>query len=764
MAINFPNSPTVGDTHTHLGLEWTCTRSSGTDVRWAKTGDDIFQSKYLGAFSSEPTLDNSGNLLTAGLVFFNTTNNEIGFYNGTFWEYPALEAANSASAASTSETNAATSASQALAASSFLYTFSNSTTMADPGTGVLRFDNATISSVTNIAFDASSADTGNPDISDFIATFDDSTNTTTAGHLIIRKVGTPEFFAIFSITGSVTDNTDWLQLGVTYVTGNSTLSDADDLVIVYSRAGDQGGGLTDIVNDTTPQLGGDLNANGNQVQLSKGADVASAATLPILTDGNYFDVTGTNTITAIASTGGIGTQIKLHFDSALTLTHHATDLILPGGANITTAAGDEAEFVEYASGDWRCTSYTVAATAPGGGGIGKFIDTSIAISSDDTALANDDATANNNIGIGLNAGYTITTALDSIAIGKDSLYGTTSLTGARNIGIGVQSGYSLTSGGYNFFVGQEAGYYDTTGGYNIGIGYQAAYGDSTSKLTGSHNVCVGRHTGRGLTTGTDNVAIGYQAGYNLSSDKYAVLIGYNAGYSIDGGSSGTSSICLGYNAGYSITTGENNICIGYGSGDAMTTAHGNVFIGQNAGTAFNSAANNNVFIGRSAGDAKTGGQNCTVIGYDADSSTTTVSNEFTLGNSSITTLRCQQTSITALSDKRDKANINDISTGLDFINDLRPVNFQWDKRENYPDGIRDGSKIEDTIQSGFIVQEVQEAVTKHGGDLQDLILQTNPEKLELKQGDLLPSAIRAIQELSEQVKQLKQELQELKNG
>ncbi len=33
---------------------------------------------------------------------------------------------------------------------------------------------------------------------------------------------------------------------------------------------------------------------------------------------------------------------------------------MPGGANITTAAGDEAEFVEYASGDWRCTSYTKA--------------------------------------------------------------------------------------------------------------------------------------------------------------------------------------------------------------------------------------------------------------------------------------------------------------------------------------------------------------------------------------------------------------------
>jgi hypothetical protein len=99
---------------------------------------------------------------------------------------------------------------------------------------------------------------------------------------------------------------------------------------------------------------------------SKGADAASATALTLGTDGNYFDITGTTTITSIG-TLGIGTVVKLHFDGALTLTHHATDLYLPGGANITTAAGDEAEFVEYASGDWRCTNYSAAAAAAAGG-------------------------------------------------------------------------------------------------------------------------------------------------------------------------------------------------------------------------------------------------------------------------------------------------------------------------------------------------------------------------------------------------------------
>jgi len=118
--------------------------------------------------------------------------------------------------------------------------------------------------------------------------------------------------------------------------------------------------LSNIVEDTTPQLGGDLDCNGAQIQWSQGADVASATALAVLTDGNYFDVTGTTTITSINTTGGAGTQIKLHFDGALTLTHHATNLILPGGVNITTAAGDEAEFIEYGAGTYRCTNYVRA--------------------------------------------------------------------------------------------------------------------------------------------------------------------------------------------------------------------------------------------------------------------------------------------------------------------------------------------------------------------------------------------------------------------
>ena len=139
----------------------------------------------------------------------------------------------------------------------------------------------------------------------------------------------------------------------------------------------------DLVTDTTPQLGGTLDTNGKQVRFSKGADIApSGGTLTLGTDGNYFDVTGTagvSTMTALA----IGTVIKLHFDAALTLSHGASTIVLPGGVDITTAANDEAEFVQIsATPTWECTSYTRASGLP----VRSRGDFGIACSDESTAI------------------------------------------------------------------------------------------------------------------------------------------------------------------------------------------------------------------------------------------------------------------------------------------------------------------------------------------------------------------------------------------
>ena len=96
-----------------------------------------------------------------------------------------------------------------------------------------------------------------------------------------------------------------------------------------------------------------------------GADIASAAALPVLADGQFNDVTGTTTITSINALG-IGSLKWLQFDGALTVTHHATNLVLPSGNNITTVAGQILGFYEYAAGDWRLISNSIPSTGSGG--------------------------------------------------------------------------------------------------------------------------------------------------------------------------------------------------------------------------------------------------------------------------------------------------------------------------------------------------------------------------------------------------------------
>ena len=71
---------------------------------------------------------------------------------------------------------------------------------------------------------------------------------------------------------------------------------------------------------------------------------------------NAITITGTTTIAAFDTIANGAVRV-LTFAAALTLTHNATSLILPGGANITTAAGDVAIFLSLGAGNWRCIAY-----------------------------------------------------------------------------------------------------------------------------------------------------------------------------------------------------------------------------------------------------------------------------------------------------------------------------------------------------------------------------------------------------------------------
>lgn len=116
------------------------------------------------------------------------------------------------------------------------YAFESSTSMAAPASGGLRLNNAALASVTAIAVNATNSDA--VDVSDFIATWDDSTNTV-KGYVEVRKEGSGAVLGLYQLT-SVTDNGTWLQFAVTYVSGSGSLTAADSVYLVPYRTGNAG--------------------------------------------------------------------------------------------------------------------------------------------------------------------------------------------------------------------------------------------------------------------------------------------------------------------------------------------------------------------------------------------------------------------------------------------------------------------------------------------------------------------------------------------
>ena len=183
-------------------------------------------------------------------------------------------------------------------------------------------------------------------------------------------------------------------------------------------------------------------------------------------------------------------------------------------------------------------------------------------------------------------------------------------------------------------------------------------------------------------------------------------------------------------AGAEITTGVQNTLLGSLAGDAITGGEDNVIIGYNSAGATN-------------------GDNQIVIGHDANA--VGGSNGITLGDSSIGYFQCAIQTITALSDKRDKTNIVDSTYGLDFINNLKPVTFEWDHRAEVDrEGVEFYSANKGKKDLGFIAQDLKEL----DDDYTQLVNEADPDKLGASYGRLIPIMAKAIQELSAKVKEL----------
>jgi len=346
-------------------------------------------------------------------------------------------------------------------------------------------------------------------------------------------------------------------------------------------------------------------------------------------------------------------------------------------------------------------------------------------------------------------------ALSPMTTQGDLIIGGTTGTGAR-LGIGTANqvlsvnssgtnlvwatpssgGSKATSTALGTVYGQGGDDGSTTG--PTSFGYQAAFYTGTSQITavgyqagyactGNSSTAIGTHALRGVSngvpaSGTQNTAVGYSAAYNISTAASNTAVGY---YSL-----------------YSNTTGDTNACFGDSSGRYITTGAANTFLGQASGN---------------VGSSSITGNNNICLGYSSTLSSASVSNTVTLGNANITTLRCATTSITAISDARDKKDVVDIPAGLSFVEKLRPVSFKWAMRNLSDDPKFTGKQ--DIPEFGFIAQDLQSVQVETGITVPNLVMDDNPDRIEAAQGNLLPILVKAIQELTARVRQL-----EAKNG
>ena len=220
-----------------------------------------------------------------------------------------------------------------------------------------------------------------------------------------------------------------------------------------------------------------------------------------------------------------------------------------------------------------------------------------------------------------------------------------------------------------------------TGAYNTVLG---GITPLSSNTTGDSNVAIGTQSLKSNLIGSDNIAVGVNA-----------LVNNN----------GSSNIGIGGNAGQGNISGIGNISIGINANYSNTNLNNTITIGSNA--------------------------NCAI------------SDQITLGNTTINSLRCNVQSISSLSDERDKTDIIEISEGLEFVNKLNPVTFTWNQR----DGNRIGVKA-----SGFIAQDLLELQNDSSiGENLDLVTDIDPLKLEARYNNLLPVLVKAIQELTARI-------------
>lgn len=248
----------------------------------------------------------------------------------------------------------------------------------------------------------------------------------------------------------------------------------------------------------------------------------------------------------------------------------------------------------------------------------------------------------------------------------------------------------------------------TAGAVNSTTNYRLN-GSAVLSNAGINNVFIGVGAGSS-TTGSGNTLAGVNAGNVNTTGAQNAFFGVSAGNL----SNGSDNAFFGAFSGDANTTGNANAFFGSGAGGGNDIGSQNSFFGQGAGN-LTTSGNNNAFVGRNAGNTNTTGSNNSGLGHDADVNSNNLSFATAIGSSAIVTAsnRIQlgrngsdTVSIGALttasathvclngtvlsscsSSQRYKQNVQPLRDGLNLIQRLQPVTFDWKERQEHDLGL-----------------------------------------------------------------------------
>ena len=317
-----------------------------------------------------------------------------------------------------------------------------------------------------------------------------------------------------------------------------------------------------------------------------------------------------------------------------------------------------------------------------------------------------------------------TTGTQNVAVGYLSLNANT--TGAYNIAIGTAALTSNTAGVANTAVGNAALGSNTVGVYNTAVGYQ-----TLNTNTASSNTAVGFFALNKNTTGSPNDAFGYQALYNNTTGTQNVAIGYAT---LTATTTGSYNTAVGCQAGNTITTGIGNVCLGQNAQTNSATASSRIVIGANG----IGQGDNYVSIG-------TGGTNYIYAAFNTSATWTKAS------------------------DQRIKANITPVPIGLDFIDKLNVVKYNWLPSNEIPKDIvgyaEENTQDLTTTMYGMIAQEVKQAMDDLGyDDFTGWNVRESDGLQGLATDQFVLPLINAVKELKAELDAVKAELATLKGA